>query len=313
MWLSDTEADLRMGDWIDPEDGRVTVGVFAARWVIERPGLTPKTRQLYAGLVRLHIGPTLGDPQLSTETPARVRTWRAGLLEGVGSVTVAKAYCLLRTLMQTAADDRLIRANLRRIKGASVERSPERPVLTVAEVYAVAGAMPKRCRLMVLLATFCSLRFDELAALDRGSVDAQAGYVHVRRAVVELADGSLVTGRPKTNAGRRVVGIPEGLLPEVVAHLAEFTGDRPSSLVFVGPKGAPMRRSNFQTYWTDAVEAAGVKDVHFHDLRHTVTPSRRKRAQPCRTSWPGWVTPAPAQQRSTYTRRPPVTVSSRTG
>ena len=93
--------------------------------------------------------------------------------------------------------------------------------------------------------------------------------MHVRRAVVELADGSLVTGWPKTNAGRRVVGIPEGLLPEVVAHLAEFTGDRLSSLVFVGPKGAPMRRSNFQTYWTDAVEAAGVKDVHFHDLRHT--------------------------------------------
>ncbi len=142
-------------------------------------------------------------------------------------------------------------------------------MLTVAEVYAVAGAMPKRYRLMVLLATFCSLRFGELAALDRGSVDAEAGYVHVRRAVVELADGSLVTGWPKTNAGRRVVGIPEGLLPEVVAHLAEFTGDRPSSLVFVGPKGAPMRRSNFQTYWTDAVEAAGVKDVHFHDLRHT--------------------------------------------
>ena len=66
-------------------------------------------------------------------------------------------------MVVAAVDDRLIRMNPCRIKGASVERSPERPVLTVAEVYAVAGAMPKRYRLMVLLATFCSLRFGELA------------------------------------------------------------------------------------------------------------------------------------------------------
>lgn len=39
----------------------------------------------------------------------------------------------------------------------------------------------------------------------------------------------------------------------------------------LGPKGAPLRRSNFNrmTGWKYAVEAVGLTGVHFHDLRHT--------------------------------------------
>jgi len=39
-------------------------------------------------------------------------------------------------------------------------------------------------------------------------------------------------------------------------------------LVFVGPKGATLRRSNFRPIWNAACEQAGVPGLHFHDLRH---------------------------------------------
>jgi integrase len=184
-------------------------------------------------------------------------------------VTVAKAYRLLRTIMETAVEDRLIRVNPCQIRGASTEHSSERPTLAVAEVFAVADAMPKRYRLLVLLATFCSMRFGELAALTRADVDAEQGWVAIQRSVSEMAQGGLVTGPPKTAAGRRVVAIPSSLLADVVKHLDEFVDDRGGALIFAGPKGAPLRRSNFQKHWTAAVAAAGVAGVHFHDLRHT--------------------------------------------
>ena len=38
--------------------------------------------------------------------------------------------------------------------------------------------------------------------------------------------------------------------------------------MFTGPKGAPLRRSNFQRCWRDALAGAGLVGVHFHDLRH---------------------------------------------
>jgi len=39
--------------------------------------------------------------------------------------------------------------------------------------------------------------------------------------------------------------------------------------VFVGPKNAPLRRSNFTRTWRRATESAGLSGFHIHDLRHT--------------------------------------------
>ena len=66
-----------------------------------------------------------------------------------------------------------------------------------------------------------------------------------------------------------MVAIPSALLPDIVEHLAEFVTACPDALVFAGPKGAALRRSNFQKHWRRALESAGVTGLHFHDLRHT--------------------------------------------
>jgi hypothetical protein len=194
-WLLRAEAMMIEGRWIEPSAGSALLGEFAATWVQQRANLRPKTRQLYEGLTRLHIAPTLGEVALSEVTPARVRAWRSGLLAGgTGPVTVAKAYRLLRTIMQTAVEDDLVRVNPCQIKGAGVERSPERPVLSIEEVYAVVEGLPERLRLLVLLATFCSLRWSELAVLTRREIDADEGFVQVRVTVSELKDGSRLVG-----------------------------------------------------------------------------------------------------------------------
>ena len=92
VWLSVTESELVQGTWLDPDAGLVPLGEFAERWVLERPGLAPKTRVLYDGLVRRHIRPELGGLAVADISRARVRSWRQGMLDaGVGPVTVAKA------------------------------------------------------------------------------------------------------------------------------------------------------------------------------------------------------------------------------
>lgn len=45
-----------------------------------------------------------------------------------------------------------------------------------------------------------------------------------------------------------------------------------TGLVFTSPEGKPLRRSNFyRRAWMKAALAAGLSEVHFHDLRHPVT------------------------------------------
>jgi len=271
VWLTLKEAEIRKGDWLDPDAGAVLFEDYAKAWVAERPNLRPKTAQLYEGLVRLHLVPVLGTLAVADIKEGTVRRWRKSLLDSeVGAVTVAKAYRLLKAIMNTAADDGMIKRNPCRIDGAGQEHSPERPVLTVTQVFALADAFTdRRYRLLILLADFCSLRWGELAALTRSCVDTDAGIISVRVSVVELARGPLVTGPTKSAAGRRDVTIPAFLLPEVIAHLEEFTAADPRALVFTGPKGAQLRRSNFSRAWNKATDAAGLSGFHFHDLRHT--------------------------------------------
>jgi integrase len=271
VWLAVTEAELRKGTWVDPDAGRVPLGEYAEQWIAERPGLAPRTVRLYEGLLRNHIVPTLGSVDLVDLTPASIRAWRRGLLDGdVGAVTVAKCYRLLRSVLTTAVeDDELIRRNPCRIKGAGAEPSPERPIATPSQVQALAGAMPSRWRALVLLAVASSLRWGELMALTRADIDLRAGTVRVSRALVEDG-GTVALGPTKSQAGRRTVALPAGVVPVLRAHMTEYAEKGATGRVFVGAKGAVRRRSNFAPMWAKAVKAAGLPaGFHFHDLRHT--------------------------------------------
>ena len=62
------------------------------------------------------------------------------------------------------------------IKGAGTERSAERPVATLAQVWALADAVDARFRALVLTAAFAGLRFGELAALTRTRVDLDSSH-----------------------------------------------------------------------------------------------------------------------------------------
>lgn len=57
--LSLIEAKLITGDWTDPNRAKVKLGVYAAKWIKERPNLRARTVEIYSGLLRRHIEPYL--------------------------------------------------------------------------------------------------------------------------------------------------------------------------------------------------------------------------------------------------------------
>ncbi|MFF7929335.1 tyrosine-type recombinase/integrase [Streptomyces mirabilis] len=268
--LTHIEADITRGQWADPDAGAVNFADYATAWLRDRK-LADRTRERNESVMRLHITPTFGAGSIADVTTARVRSWRGKLLAaGVGEPTVVKAYQLLRALMNTAVDDEMIRRNPCRIKGADSYDVPERPVLSVAEVFGVADAIGRRYRLLVLLAAFTTLRFGELAALRRRDIDLAGRLVVVRRAQAELQDGRLFDKAPKSAAGVRTVSFPGELVDAITLHLEYYAAAGQDGHVFVGPQGGQLRRSNFRDDWVKARKDAGVTaELHFHDLRHT--------------------------------------------
>jgi integrase len=267
-WLTLKEAEILEDDWIDPDAGAVPVPDYGATWIAERPGLRPKTILIYGGLLRSHIAPYFESVTVAEVTLARVRRWRKQLLDsGVSEVTAAKAYRLLRAIFNTALDDGLIRRNPCRIKGADRENSPERPLLTVAQVYALADAVSLRYRTLILLAAFTSLRWAELTALRPEDIDLGTCTVRVARQLYYHGAGYSF-GPPKSRAGVRVVAFPELILPDVRKHLAWLPST--AALVFASSTGSPLSHSNFRNrVWLPALAAVGPEGIHLHDLRHT--------------------------------------------
>jgi integrase len=273
-WLMLKEAEIHRGEWVDPDDAGISFGNYAHQWLQDRV-LEVRTRELYEGLLRNHLSPTFSRLCLVDIDEAAVRRWRKGRLDTgkvaerrFSAVTVAKAYRLLHSILETAADDQLIRRNPCRIEGAGKEESAEREVVSLPVVFAIADAVPVRYRAPVLLATFGSLRWGELAGLRRENVDLEACVVRVIETTAELDRGGLMPEIPKSKAGRRTVAFPAELVSELRWHVERFAAAGERGLVFVGPKGAPLRRSNFRPIWNAACEQAGVPGLHFHDLRH---------------------------------------------
>jgi integrase len=267
-FLSETETDIARGDWFDPLAGRVPLGKYTARWIEERD-LSARTAELYRGLLRNHIQPCIGHLDLADVVPPAIRRWRRMLRDhGVSEGVTAKAYRLLHAVLATAVEDGSIRANPCNIKGAGQHESDERTVATLEQVFALAEVIQPRYRLVVLLATFTSLRYGEIMGLRRADFALGDRRVKIDRAHIQPDTGPAFDGDPKANSGR-TVSLPAFLVPEVEAHLAEFVGRAPDAYVFLGPKGARPARSNFHTIWDKARQQIGVPELHLHDLRHT--------------------------------------------
>jgi integrase len=163
-------------------------------------------------------------------------------------------------------------------RGAGADNTPERPALSVEQVYAIAGAIVPRHRALVLLAAFTGLRLGELRALRRKRMDLDAATVTVAPEdgnVQRDRSGAVHFTRPKSRAGARSVALPAPVVDEMRAHL-ELVGDHgPDALVLPADKSAdgtrPFHAEAFGRQWRKALASVNglPPGLVFHDLRHT--------------------------------------------
>jgi len=276
-WLSDEHRMIGRPDWMPPKERRAyeeanlppTLKEYAKGWMASRD-LKPRTFSLYQNLLDKFIVPELGEKRLPAITPTIVRQWHTGV--GPNRPTQrAHAYSLLRSILATAVSEQLIATNPCVIRAAGVtrRRSKTEPA-TIDELGVIREAMPDRLRLAVDLAAWCGLRQGEILELRRGDVDVKGAVVHVRRAVTRVPGEPPLVGTTKSDAGVRDVSIPPHVLPAVEHHLSRYVPPAKDSLLFVGrDSGEQLASSTLYRWYYPAREAAGRKDLRWHDLRHT--------------------------------------------
>jgi len=151
---------------------------------------------------------------------------------------ISRAYGLLRAIMNTAVDDDLIEASPVHIRGAGYR--PKRRRLepaTLEELDTIVEHMPDKWKLMILLASWCALRYGEIAELRRKDIRLRhvngrwTGVIQVRRGVVFIKRDIRVEP-PKSEAGIRDVAIPPHLVPLIQEHLETYAAPGQEGLLF---------------------------------------------------------------------------------
>lgn len=270
-WLSTIRADIVRDQWhpggaSNPRKA-MTLEQYAERW-LEARRIEARTRAHYRALLDRQLLPQLGAVPLRHITPDLVREWYATTALDTPTLR-SHAYGLLRTILGQALRDELIRSNPCHIRGAgNTKRVHKIKPATLAELETIVSALPERYRVMALLASWCGLRFGELAELRRGDVNTKAGILHVRRGVVRV-NGDTVVKKPKSDAGIRDVAIPPHLLPLVREHLLKHAEAGKDGLLFPARGGGHLAPSSLYRVFYRAREAAGRPDLRWHDLRHT--------------------------------------------
>jgi integrase len=270
-YLTQVEADLLRGVWTDPRLARTTFGEWVDRWQQTAGDLRPGTRVLYGYLLRRFLLPAFGSMALGKLDALNVRAWLGGLHQAgeVTPTTIAKAYRLLRSILNAAVEAGYLARNPCAIKGAGIERAAEMRHVSIPQLTALAEAVPARYRALILVAGFGGLRWAELVGLRRRHVDLAGAKLHVVEQAAEVA-GKFIVGPPKTEAGRRVVTLPALAVAALAEHLDRYAAPGPDGLVFLSARGKYLARSSFRRLvWLPAVQQVGLDGLRVHDLRHT--------------------------------------------
>ena len=110
---------------------------------------------------------------------------------------------------------------------------------------ALAEAITPRYRALVLLAVFGSLRWGELAGLQRHDTDLDAQTIRIERQLAEQRGGGFAIAPPKSEAGKRIVVIPQAIAPIMSQHMRTYVASGPDNLAFTNATGQPLRHANF--------------------------------------------------------------------
>lgn len=295
-WLGGVRSEISRGVWVSPIEAkaaaerayaaRQSLSEFAEAWLTGRArDLKPRTQMLYRSILTRDLLPVLGSLPLEELDPGAVRGWYA-TLPADKPTRRAHAYSLLRTILGAAVTDERIAANPCRIKGAGQAKRLRRiEPATLEELQVIVEHMPERFRAAVWVAAWCGLRFGELAELRRRDLDlndSELPLLQVQRAMV-YRNGQIIVGRPKSDAGLRVVAVPPHLRTALVRHLATWAQPGPDGLVFPAIRppsgtcecgykncsGGHLMSTVLYKSFDAARRAAGRPDLRWHDLRHT--------------------------------------------
>jgi integrase len=269
-WLREVLDQTRRGTLPGMVRTGATFADAAAEWlryVEEERARKASTLRDYRSVVNAHFLPAFGDRPLEQITTETIERWlSARLREGkLSRRSLQKMVVLLNGIFRRARKVWKLPSNpVAEVERLTIQKRSGIVFYSPEEVHAlVRAASGKQDGVLYLTAALTGLRMGELLALRWRDVDFSAQSVRV---LANYTSGRL--GTPKSGHGRVVPLVEEAA--QALARLgARKRWNGPDDLVFVGRGGEYLDGSALRRRFKRARDAAGLRPLRFHDLRHT--------------------------------------------
>lgn len=266
IFLNTVEVSKLEGTYIDPTQGKVTVGELAEPWRARQSHLKITTSTGLEQALRIHVLPVWQNVRVADVKRTAVADWVAAMSKTRSPTVVLRAHGALLGILGDAMRDRLIPVN----PAADLDNLPKRRrtehiYMTHEQVAKFAeGSNGRDC--LVYTACYTGLRWGEMA----GSTIARTDTGRRRLRIVENAvyvKGKHHVQTPKTHELREVEY--PAFLDDLMADQVEGKG--PDDLLFPAPRGGFLRHARSGERWFKrGKESAGVPaSITPHDFRHT--------------------------------------------
>jgi len=258
-----------------------TLGAYLERWLEQVCKLTmkPNTYKAYRSAVNCHLKPSLGHIKLQKLSVEHLQAFFAQKQERLKPRTLAYIQSALNSALSNAVKWGLVSRNVASLVALPHAERYEGQVLTVDQAHKLlAVARGSRLDVLLLVALTTGMRRGELMALHWSDLDFGTGILQVRRNLARVTGMGYVEGEPKTKSGRRKIVLSGVVLEALKEHRERQNqarikvGDRwqERGLMFCSIYGGFFNPDYVSHLFKELLKKAGLPDVRFHDLRHSV-------------------------------------------
>ncbi len=259
---------------IDLASGKMRLHDWLQHWLstVVAPNKKPKTLRFYRQICEFYISPRIGHIKLDALTADHIRLMLADLRDGdFAERTCRHAYTVLRTALTIATKDRKIVYNpILSVEPPRVNAEKSDP-MTEAEAAALLAVLEShRLYALYILAIELGIRKGELLGLEIVGLDLDVSTITIAQQVLDLDGKPSIERYTKNNRVRtlpltlRQCAILRARLEQIVAE-----GTQASGLLFASERGTAMSARNLDRHFKAALKRARVRDMHFHNMRHT--------------------------------------------
>lgn len=249
----------------------ICIETIAVKWLQQmKERVKPATLSTYRYKLDQYILPIIGELEVAKLTAEHlqkmIEQWQ---LNGLSATTIQLSFRLVKAMLKDAKsqssvpvdlDIRLPARGFKKVNPLSKEEQQKLEQAALTEKYGLA----------VILALHTGLRIGEISALRWEDVNLQRGTLTVKHTYQRIKNGNtanerttLILGKAKTNASERMIPLSKRMQDL-------FTGLKEDRLNFVFQyNGQPIEPRLLTYHFHNVLAKAGLKNVHFHQLRHT--------------------------------------------